>query len=111
MSEIKKPEKLPHKMGCNSRKENNEIFCDCWAKQHNDLCDDWENYHKLALAHKELELWSQCKKRWKDSLPSVDKLTTFLSLKQAKGELASLSIFKTHEYAQAIHTLITNRIK
>lgn len=43
-SEVDKPKRIAHKMGCNSRKMQNEIFCDCGAKQHNDLCEEWEKW-------------------------------------------------------------------
>ena len=39
-----KPKKIDHKMGCDSRKHKDEVYCNCGALQHNTLCDDWEAF-------------------------------------------------------------------
>ncbi len=55
-----KPEKIGHKLGCEYWKENaNDIFCNCGAKQHNDLCNEWEEYIKEK--YKNTDSIPQCK--------------------------------------------------
>ncbi len=57
---MNKPNKIPHKMGCDSRKMGGEIWCDCGVLQHHLLCDEWEGF--LPSESELHEIWHEATK-------------------------------------------------
>ena len=73
---MNKPQKRPHKMGCEIRRGDPITYpCDCEADTYNLACDRWEEYHNEIEAQikRYLKAFSHIHEAGKVNIDTCDK--------------------------------------